>query len=136
MTSAAEIEALQVLLAKELYLEHASPLYVACTEGDMEKVTSLLVDAATDVNWRTPDEGWTPLHMASAMGYDDIVALLLRHGVAADALGHDDVTPLMAASIQGQLSTLQLLVDEGHANVNAVTTVRHSVAVAARPCAM
>ncbi|OQR90849.1 ankyrin 2,3/unc44 [Thraustotheca clavata] len=122
MTNLAEVDALQVLLAKELYLEHASPLYVACTEGHVDKVREMLVDASTNVQWQTPDEGWTPLHIASAMGYDEIVVLLLDHGVTVDALGHDNVTPLMAASIQGQLSTLCLLVEKGHANVNAVTT--------------
>ncbi|XP_053595497.1 inversin-A-like [Microplitis demolitor] len=43
-------------------------------------ITEMLIKFAANVNQQTTNEGATPLHLAGARGYDEIVTMLLENG--------------------------------------------------------
>lgn len=50
------------------------------------------------LNWRTVEEGWTPLHVAAAFGNNSAVVIaLLRHGADVNAVDNLHRTPLHRA---------------------------------------
>jgi ankyrin repeat protein len=51
--------------------------------------------------------------MAAADGKEAVVKELLRDGASANAVRADGITALMAASMGGHFSIIQLLVDSG-----------------------
>lgn len=55
------------------------------------------------------------LHAAASAGKADIVAYLLRAGVAADAAGMGDMTPLQHACMNGHLAVVEVLL--GHPDI-------------------
>ena len=62
----------------------------------------------------------TPLHLASARGHADVVALLLRNGASVFSATHSrGETALHLAAKQGSLNTIELLLNSS-ANVNAI----------------
>ena len=81
------------------------------------EAASVLVAKGADVNAQA-EGGYTPLHVASGVGNEAMVAFLLSRGANPNAV---DVraTPLSAAIIQGNLSIVKLLLANG-ADVNAV----------------
>lgn len=77
-----------------------SRLHAAASNGDSHSLNSLLKDPAniSDINGKTVDGGYTPLHLAASAGHDNCVAELLDCDKAdihvADAFGR---TPLETA---------------------------------------
>lgn len=67
-------------------------------------------------------EQQTALHIASRLGNVDIVAILLQHGAAVDAVTKDSYTALHIAAKEGQEEVASLLLDQG-ANLTATTKV-------------
>jgi uncharacterized protein len=59
-------------------------IHEAAARGDLHEIASLLA-AGTDVNSRT-EKGETPLMIASSLGYQEIVQLLLAKGGDANAM--------------------------------------------------
>ena len=55
-----------------------TPLYVACLNGDIETVKTLLNDNRVDINQAASDHGETPFYIACERGHIDIVKLLLN----------------------------------------------------------
>ena len=79
--------------AKDDAFDGWTPLHIAAAYGEKE-VAELLVAEGADVNVKD-DDGWTPLHRASAGGGNkELVELLIAKG--ADVNAKDDVgkTPL------------------------------------------
>lgn len=96
-----------------------SALHIACGNGNIEMVR-LLLAAKADVNEQIPStesstyryKGYTPLHMASEKGHDEIVTELIKAGADSTQLtqnndssfhlavrnGHDKVVELLLAS--------------------------------------
>ncbi|KAJ8929370.1 hypothetical protein NQ314_017951 [Rhamnusium bicolor] len=98
---------------------------IDCKAARTEEERNMLKDAkewlATKsplVNVRHPKNGATPLHVASAKGYTDIIKILLQCGADIDAQDVDGWTPIHAASHWGQREACQLLV-ENLADLNA-----------------
>ena len=60
-----------------------------------------------------------PLHTAAALGFIDIVSLLIEHGASVDSVDELLWTPLHFAASQGQKEIIEALIHSG-ANVNAV----------------
>ena len=79
-------------------------------------ITRLLLDHDTDAD-RIDDGGWTPLHVASHEGHDEIVQLLFNHGADANRPDNGSWTPLHLASWEGHEHIVRLLLDYG-VNVN------------------
>jgi len=63
-------------------------------------------------------QGATPLHIAAANGYTNVVQFLLDNNVKLDAKDRDDWRPAHAAACWGHIEVLELLVSAG-ADLNA-----------------
>lgn len=50
---------------------------------------------------QTPYAHCTPLYIAAAKGYEDIVRVLLHHGASVNVQNHKGYTPLHAATLRG-----------------------------------
>ncbi|KAG5460829.1 MAG: ankyrin repeat-containing domain protein, partial [Olpidium bornovanus] len=68
-------------------------IWVAASDGDIERVRELIDRGGVDVNAR--DEfGYSALHAAVSYGHRDLAELLLRHGADVDIRDFDGDTPL------------------------------------------
>lgn len=78
--------------------------------GDAQTV-KLFLQAGMDVNARDA-KGRTPLRAAAAAGHTDVVKSLLEHNAAVNAI-YLNITPVMAASKNGNTSVEKLLAAKG-----------------------
>ncbi|KAJ5404145.1 hypothetical protein N7509_004016 [Penicillium cosmopolitanum] len=90
--------------------EAISSLHKATKNGDIEEVR-LLLEAGADI--AAPDEGWTPLHIASRYGHVNIVLLLLKRKVEINPTDNRGCTPLHLASAHGCSQEASLLLEHG-----------------------
>ena len=130
-----ETAALRVLLqlkldpnAKYVYTYHSShgkagsakatPLYIACQQGNTEAVRVLLQHQA-DPNIPSSDNKKTPLMVACSNKHADVVKLLLAHKATVEALDEDHNTALRYANDQTSgTEIVRLLLESAHANPN------------------
>lgn len=87
-------------------------LHYACWSGHAA-IAEFLLNNGADPNSKSNDNE-TPMMLASFLGFDDVILLLLNHG--ANVQG-DIKKPLYWASKGGHLSTVKLLVESG-ANID------------------
>lgn len=100
-------------------------LFDACTQGNVEVVSSLL-DGEFDVNC-TDDDDVTALQLAAASGQEQLVRLLLVQGAAVDQASLSGWTPLLHAARNGHTAVAALLI-QNHASVDAQTCYGAGVA--------
>ncbi len=79
--------------------EFATPLWIACSDGNVA-VVQLLLDKGADCE-SSDEEDWTPLHVACKKGHLEIVELLLAKGADVTATTDDGDTPLALARRAG-----------------------------------
>ena len=85
-----------------------SPLMTAVSNQSCAIVKSLLSHGAATTT--TTSEGYTPLHLAAAIGNDDILGILLdRHAEVDGMTKIDKLTPLHLAASEGHFSAVKLL---------------------------
>ena len=99
------------------------------------RVANLLHAHGAVVDFRGKAE-WTPLYIASADGFVDIMQWLFDHGADANVSQDTGWTPLHAAGVNMQLDAVQLLLDhnadvnsrnkEGHTPLSVTIFVRDS----------
>jgi len=92
-----------------------TPLYLATLGHDLKdgSVLRLLLEHGADVNVRTKDDGWTPLHQVSYAGVPEVVRLLLDHGADVEAKNNDGKTALQCASGRRRDEIVTLLRQHG-----------------------
>jgi len=92
-------------------------MFMAAQEGDVEKVSQLLEKGA-DVNYKDKTVfGHTPMTIAAAWGYTNVVRLLLDHGASVDQQDDGGSTALHRAASTARSEMVKLLLDRG-ADVN------------------
>lgn len=86
-----------------------SALHFAAQNGHTE-VVELLLSRGSDVNIRAANEnGFTPLHAASAQDHVDCARMLLDHGANPNAANNFGVTPVFWAVENGASPIIELL---------------------------
>lgn len=104
--------------AIKLLLEQVKlPLHEAVNSGESEAVDYLISKDEINVN-EAGAFGWTPLLLASAHGYVEIIDRLLEAGANPEIANVKGMTPLLYASRYGNLEVCSSLLDYG-ADVNA-----------------
>ncbi len=93
-----------------------SPLLAAVSTGN-KAMTQFLIEHGANVNFKGPNNGVTPLHLASRKGFQAVAEVLLANHADANARDNAGQTPLFAAVQGGQLKIIQMLVAAG-ANPN------------------
>ena len=90
-------------------------------EGNEEAVRQALETQPELVNSRDTRlrrEGWTPLHVASMGGHEEVVRLLLEHGADVHAQKKDGDAALHLATVHRRDKVMRVLLEHG-AHVNA-----------------
>lgn len=88
-------------------------LHVACEAAVSAECVSRLITLGANVNAMT-DRGFTPLHVASQQGRNDLMIALIKSGANLEAVSDDGLgTPLQEAAANGQLQALKILVAAG-----------------------
>ncbi|CAH1112486.1 unnamed protein product [Psylliodes chrysocephalus] len=103
---------------EELLKEEINERGIDCEAARNEEELIMLRDAkdwlATKsplVNVPHPKNGATPLHVACAKGYSDVIKILLQSGADIDAQDVDGWSPLHAAAHWGQKEVCQILAE-------------------------
>jgi ankyrin repeat protein len=96
-------------------LKSPSVLWVACgtekTKTALSVVKHLLAQGS-DVNYREPSGGTTPLHIASAAGSLECVKLLLEHGSHPAVTDHRGLTAKMYALARGHQEVVRIFASD------------------------
>ncbi len=93
-------------------MEYPSPLGIACRNGHLQSVVSLL-DHGADINASTDQSKRTPLFYAAESGHYDIVKYLLDRGADVAKTNIYGETTLFLASRQRHASIVKLLLTHG-----------------------
>jgi hypothetical protein len=110
-------------------------LMAATPQRDETQVRSLLEDGTSPDERSVETDGRTPLLVASAYGYDDIVKLLLEtKAVNVEVFDlEDSLTPLLVAASQEHVEVVRLPLMNG-ANIDAEGRERQTVSELAEAC--
>lgn len=94
-------------------------LYGAAMTGDHVQA-ALLLDQGASVNWISPSDYSTPLHVAASIGHESVVRVLLDRGASVNVEDNSNRTPLHGTALSGHQVLAALLLDRG-ASINAET---------------
>ncbi|KXX82245.1 Ankyrin-3 [Madurella mycetomatis] len=91
-----------------------SPLHAA-SYYRRKKIVAMLTKAHPELlEMGIKDAGWTALHMASSLGYSEIVEELIHGGANIEArTRNNDSTPFYIAAREGHVNVLQILIGKG-----------------------
>ena len=87
-------------------------LFEAASEGDADKLRTLLDKDKYDVNWRG-EYGMSPVHVATLNNQEECVRLLILAGAKVNQFDNDGWTPLMAAAAFAEHKMVKMLLDAG-----------------------
>jgi ankyrin repeat protein len=91
---------------------------LAALDGGHKEVVGCLLTHGADLNARSFDNGWLPLHWAARGGHEELAELLVARGADVNAKGKNDWTPLHIAARDNHKALVEWLLAHG-AVVNA-----------------
>ena len=106
------VVALVVAISTSAAAAASTPLVKAVTSQDVAGVRALLDQPDANPNVEEAD-GATPLHYASKLGSEEMVAILLAAGARADVANRYGVTPLSLACESGSTRVVERLLEAG-----------------------
>ena len=92
--------------------ENGTSVLYLCILNKKIEISQYLIAEGVDVNKASNSNAMTPLMIASANGYLDLVQQLIKNGAKVDARSHDKVDAAYAAAQEGHLSILKLLLKD------------------------
>jgi ankyrin repeat protein len=105
-------------LVTDLQTEWTSALLSASRNGQIKVVQEILKgEERSDIDL-VDDNGYTSLHIAAASGHTEVVRILLENDANVNAKSKDEMTPVLAAALQGRIETFNVL--RSIANLKAV----------------
>lgn len=115
--SAGSVETLRHLVAHGANLAHRdaenrSALAIASGMGHLDTVRYLVEECGMQLN-EVDSHGWTPLMHAAALGRDQVVEFLLRHGADASVENKQGETAYHLATMRGEKVVLKIMEDCG-----------------------
>ena len=77
------------------------------------------IEHGADIHVKEPpgQGGRSGLHFAAAMGHHEVLRILLQKGADVNLIDRAGETPLYAAVVKDQATSVRILVEEGHANL-------------------
>lgn len=122
------------------YLSLYSPLMNVIMTGDKPEIVEFLLNNGADVN-ETDYKGATPLHLAAKYDAVKTARVLIAHKAKVDAVcasvnpGVFDatnvdhhLTPLLIAAQNNKIEMVKVLVEDGHANIEAENSEHNNAA--------
>jgi ankyrin repeat protein len=94
-----------------------TPIYYAVW-GEKLDLVNFLLEKKADINIADVT-GWTPLQLASLMGYTKIVKTLIKAGANINKLHRSRITPMYSAFLGGHHKVMKLLI-KGGANMELI----------------
>ena len=88
-------------------------LQLACMGDHLDAVQRLLTLGGVEVNKATEVRGWTPLFLASQLGHEHCVTMLLEYHADTNMHANDGQTPLLIASSKGHRRIVKMLKEAG-----------------------
>ena len=85
------------------------PLHIATIHGNIKRMRNLIVKQGVDVDLVKLGDGVTPLIIASILGNEDAVDLLLELDANVNHMSKNGITPLIAASTMGHSNIVKKL---------------------------
>lgn len=110
-----------IQLGADLNLENdkgSTPLYWAVRYGYPHLVEILAKEGRANVRQQRKLGLVSPIVLASALGFHDIVRILLENGADANVKINNDQTALHVASAEGNNDVIRVLLSEGKVDVN------------------
>ncbi|KAH9477165.1 Vegetative incompatibility protein HET-E-1 [Psilocybe cubensis] len=92
--------------------------YVSARQAFLQSLDEARTQRSTEI-WGVGGNSGTSIQIASSVGKDTVVELLLQHGADVNTMGGKFATALQAASVSGCTSVIKTLLQHG-ADVNAV----------------
>ncbi|TQN70164.1 Serine/threonine-protein phosphatase 6 regulatory ankyrin repeat subunit B, partial [Colletotrichum shisoi] len=100
-----------------------TPIWTAAHAPDSQEILALLVERGDEIDSRDDIYARTPLHLATYQGKASNVTALLKIGADIEAKMTSGRTPLLNAIAYNQLSTLEILIENG-ARADAIDKTR------------
>lgn len=111
---------------------NATPLYLAARRHQVE-VVRLLLQSSVNINSRNSARQWTPLIVASAYGYQDVVKELVEAGADVSAVDRRNWTAADHAAYRGHPKTIQELQHQSQGLEHPTSAQPKSPALALSP---
>jgi len=95
-------------------------LWLACSNGHVERVRELLMDPSIDLTWGDPQFQRSSFYRACFFGHKEIVEMFLQHGNGFDATQRQNqgCTPFFIACQEGYVEIVKLLMRHPLVDVN------------------
>jgi len=103
----------------------ALKLFDAAKKSRVQEVKDLLRSSTpVNLNWKNPEDGWTPLHAAARFGNKEVIELLADHPqIDVNVKNNTGTTPFLMAAFWGKLDAVKVFLKSPKVQVNEVDSM-------------